>query len=41
MKKVMDSQKAWVQRVVLLQHDATRPTTSGAYEHHFPGVLKI
>ena len=40
MKKVMDSQKAWVRRVVLLRHDE-RDRLQGAFNHHFPGVLKI
>jgi len=39
MKKVMESQKAWVRRVtyytVLNQTDYV-----GAFNHHFPGVLK-
>jgi TRAP-type mannitol/chloroaromatic compound transport system substrate-binding protein len=39
MKKVMDSQKAWVRRVVY--YDMLNATDyRGAYEHHFPGVLK-
>ncbi|MFN3657622.1 MAG: TRAP transporter substrate-binding protein [Pseudolabrys sp.] len=39
MKKVMDSQKAWVRRVVYYtQLNATDYT--GAFNHHFPGVLK-
>ena len=40
MKKVMDSQKAWVKRVVYYGlYNAT--DYRGAYDHHFPGVLKI
>jgi TRAP-type mannitol/chloroaromatic compound transport system substrate-binding protein len=40
MKKVMDSQKAWVQRVVYYNmYNAT--DYRGAFDHHFPGVLKI
>jgi TRAP-type mannitol/chloroaromatic compound transport system substrate-binding protein len=40
MKKVMDSQKAWVRRVVYYtQLNAT--DYKGAFEHHFPGVLKL
>jgi TRAP-type mannitol/chloroaromatic compound transport system substrate-binding protein len=40
MKKVMDSQKAWVRRVVFYgMYNAT--DYRGAFEHHFPGVLKI
>jgi len=40
MKKVMDSQKAWVRRVVYYN---TYNTTDyrGAFEHHFPGVIKL
>ena len=39
MKKVMDSQKAWVRRVVhYTQLNSTDYT--GAFNHHFPGVLK-
>jgi TRAP-type mannitol/chloroaromatic compound transport system substrate-binding protein len=38
-KKVMDSQKAWVRRVVYYtQLNAT--DYKGAFNHHFPGVLK-
>jgi TRAP-type mannitol/chloroaromatic compound transport system substrate-binding protein len=38
MKKVMDSQKAWVRRVVYYtQLNAT--DYKGAFNHHFPGVL--
>jgi TRAP-type mannitol/chloroaromatic compound transport system substrate-binding protein len=38
MKKVMDSQKAWVRRVVYYtQLNAT--DYKGAFRHHFPGVL--
>jgi TRAP-type mannitol/chloroaromatic compound transport system substrate-binding protein len=40
MKKVMDSQKEWVRRVVFYgMYNAT--DYRGAFEHHFPGVLKI
>jgi TRAP-type mannitol/chloroaromatic compound transport system substrate-binding protein len=40
MKKVMDSQKAWVRRVVFFgMYNAT--DYKGAFDHHFPGVLKI
>ena len=40
MKKVMDSQKEWVKRVVY--YNMLNATDySGAYEHHFPGVLKL
>ncbi|MDP2297258.1 MAG: TRAP transporter substrate-binding protein [Pseudolabrys sp.] len=39
MKKVMDSQKAWVRRVV--QYTQLNSTDyTGAFNHHFPGVLK-
>jgi TRAP-type mannitol/chloroaromatic compound transport system substrate-binding protein len=39
MKKVMDSQKAWVRRVVYYNmNNAT--DYKGAFNHHFPGVLK-
>jgi TRAP-type mannitol/chloroaromatic compound transport system substrate-binding protein len=40
MKKVMESQKAWVRRVVFYgMMNAT--DYRGAFNHHFPGVLKI
>jgi TRAP-type mannitol/chloroaromatic compound transport system substrate-binding protein len=40
MKKVMDSQKAWVRRAVFYgMMNAT--DYKGAFNHHFPGVLKI
>ncbi len=40
MKKVMDSQKEWVRRVVYYNmYNAT--DYKGAFDHHFPGVLKI
>jgi TRAP-type mannitol/chloroaromatic compound transport system substrate-binding protein len=40
MKKVMDSQKEWVRRVVYYNmNNAT--DYKGAFNHHFPGVLKI
>jgi TRAP-type mannitol/chloroaromatic compound transport system substrate-binding protein len=39
MKKVMDSQKEWVRRVVYYNmNNAT--DYRGAFNHHFPGVLK-
>jgi TRAP-type mannitol/chloroaromatic compound transport system substrate-binding protein len=39
MKKVMDSQKAWVRKVVFYgMMNAT--DYKGAFNHHFPGVLK-
>ncbi len=39
MKKVMDSQKEWVRRVVYYgMNNAT--DYRGAFDHHFPGVLK-
>jgi len=40
MKKVMDSQKAWVRKVVY--YNMLNATDyKGAFNHHFPGVLKI
>jgi TRAP-type mannitol/chloroaromatic compound transport system substrate-binding protein len=40
MKKVMDSQKEWVRKVVFYgMMNAT--DYKGAFNHHFPGVLKI
>jgi TRAP-type mannitol/chloroaromatic compound transport system substrate-binding protein len=40
MKKVMDSQKDWVKRVVY--YNMMNATDyRGAYEHHFPGTLKL
>jgi TRAP-type mannitol/chloroaromatic compound transport system substrate-binding protein len=40
MKKVMDSQKEWVRRVVF--YNVTNATDfKGAFNHHFPGVLKV
>jgi TRAP-type mannitol/chloroaromatic compound transport system substrate-binding protein len=40
MKKVMDSQKAWVRRVVF--YNMMNATDyKGAFNHHFPGVMKI
>jgi TRAP-type mannitol/chloroaromatic compound transport system substrate-binding protein len=40
MKKVMESQKAWVKRVVY--YNMMNATDyKGAYNHHFPGILKI
>jgi len=39
MKKVMDSQKAWVRRVVF--YNMLNATDyKGAFNHHFPGVMK-
>ncbi len=39
MKRVMDSQKEWVRRVVY--YNLTNATDyKGAFNHHFPGVLK-
>ncbi|MPZ59347.1 MAG: twin-arginine translocation signal domain-containing protein [Rhizobiales bacterium] len=40
MKKVMDSQKAWVKRVVF--YNMMNATDyKGAFNHHFPGVLQM
>jgi TRAP-type mannitol/chloroaromatic compound transport system substrate-binding protein len=39
MKKVMDSQKAWVRRVVYY-NTLNATDYKGAFNHHFPGVLK-
>ncbi len=40
MKKVMDSQKEWVRRVVYYtMYNAT--DYRGAFDHHFPGVLQL
>jgi hypothetical protein len=40
MKKVMDSQKAWVKRVVF--YNMMNSTDyKGAYNHHFPGTMKL
>ena len=40
MKKVMDSQKEWVRRVVFYSmYNAT--DYRGAFDHHFPGVLQL
>ncbi len=40
MKKVMDSQKAWVRRVVF--YNMMNSTDyKGAYNHHFPGTMKL
>jgi TRAP-type mannitol/chloroaromatic compound transport system substrate-binding protein len=40
MKKVMDSQKAWVRKVVF--YNMMNATDyKGAYNHHFPGILKM
>ena len=39
MKKVMDSQKEWVKKVVF--YNMMNATDyKGAFNHHFPGVLK-
>jgi TRAP-type mannitol/chloroaromatic compound transport system substrate-binding protein len=39
MKKVMESQKAWVRRVTF--YNMMNATDyKGAFNHHFPGVLK-
>jgi TRAP-type mannitol/chloroaromatic compound transport system substrate-binding protein len=38
-KKVMDSQKAWVRRVVYYTM-LNSTDYKGAFNHHFPGVLK-
>ena len=39
MKRVMDSQKAWVRKVVY--YNMMNATDyKGAFNHHFPGVLK-
>jgi TRAP-type mannitol/chloroaromatic compound transport system substrate-binding protein len=40
MKKVMDSQKEWVRRVVFYYMSAA-DDYRGAFDHHFPGVLKL
>jgi TRAP-type mannitol/chloroaromatic compound transport system substrate-binding protein len=40
MKRVMDSQKAWVRKVVF--YNMLNATDyKGAFNHHFPGVLKM
>jgi TRAP-type mannitol/chloroaromatic compound transport system substrate-binding protein len=39
MKKVMDSQKEWVRRVVFYMQ-LNQTDYKGAFNHHFPGVLK-
>jgi TRAP-type mannitol/chloroaromatic compound transport system substrate-binding protein len=40
MKKVMDSQKAWVRKVVF--YNMMNATDyKGAFNHHFPGVMKM
>jgi TRAP-type mannitol/chloroaromatic compound transport system substrate-binding protein len=39
MKKVMDSQKEWVRRVVYY-NTLNSTDYQGAFNHHFPGVLK-
>jgi TRAP-type mannitol/chloroaromatic compound transport system substrate-binding protein len=39
MKKVMDSQKAWVRKVVFY-NTLNATDYKGAFNHHFPGVLK-
>jgi TRAP-type mannitol/chloroaromatic compound transport system substrate-binding protein len=40
MKKVMDSQKAWVRKVVFY-NTLNATDYKGAFNHHFPGVLKM
>lgn len=40
MKKVIDSQKAWVERVVFYEL-MNAPDLALAYDHYFPGKLKI
>jgi hypothetical protein len=40
MKKVMESQKEWVRRVVYYGM-LNIADYKGAFNHHFPGVLKI
>ncbi len=40
MKRVMDSQKAWVRKVVF--YNMMNATDyKGAFNHHFPGVMKL
>ena len=40
MKKVLDSQRAWVQRVVYYEL-MNAPDYALAYNHYFPGKLKL
>ena len=40
MKKVLDSQRAWVERVVFYEL-MNSPDLTLAYEHYFPGKLKL
>ena len=40
MKKIMDSQRAWVDRVVFYEL-MNAPDYQLAYEHYFPGKLKM
>jgi TRAP-type mannitol/chloroaromatic compound transport system substrate-binding protein len=40
MKKIMDSQRAWVERVVFYEI-MNSPDYTLAYEHYFPGKLKL
>ena len=40
MKKVLDSQRAWVERVVYYEL-MNAPDLALAYEHYFPGKLKL
>jgi hypothetical protein len=40
MKKVMDSQRAWVDRVVFYEL-MNSPDYALAYNHYFPGKLKL
>jgi TRAP-type mannitol/chloroaromatic compound transport system substrate-binding protein len=40
MKRCMDSQRAWVERVVFYEL-VNSPDYALAYEHYFPGKLKL
>jgi TRAP-type mannitol/chloroaromatic compound transport system substrate-binding protein len=40
MKKVLDSQRAWVERVVFYEL-MNSPDLALAYDHYFPGKLKL
>ncbi len=40
MKRVMDSQRQWVERTVFYQL-TNAPSYSLAYEHYFPGRVKL
>jgi TRAP-type mannitol/chloroaromatic compound transport system substrate-binding protein len=40
MKKVLDSQRAWVERVVFYEL-MNAPDYALAYDHYFPGKLKL